>query len=95
VADDGRKQAVDRDADREHDIVVRGADPGSEPGEAGHHHQHPGSVAGPAPPGEHAGPEERPPDQQAEPGGQAAVVRVVAAEHERQVQRPEAEPGRP
>ena len=83
VPDDGREERVAREADRVERVPVRGAEALQEPREPGGDHQRAGPVRRPPPPGEQAGPGERPADHEPERRRDAALVRVVAREHER------------
>ena len=72
MAGDHREQRVERDADRVEQVVVGGAQPDGEPGEAGRGHQRAGAVGRPPPPREQPGADERPADEQPERRGHPA-----------------------
>ena len=93
VAEDRREQPVERDPDREQHVVVGGGHAAREPREPGRGHQRSRAVARPPPPREQAGADERPADQQAEPGGEPAIVDVPAREHDRRVREADREAG--
>jgi hypothetical protein len=88
VAHDRHEQTVEGDPDREQDIHVGRAQLRGEPREAGRDHQQPGAVRRAPPPGEQAGAEKRPADQQRERGVDAAGVDVAAAQDHRHDGRP-------
>ena len=93
VAEDRGEQRVERDPDREQHVVVRRRQAAAEPGEAGRGHQQPRAVARPSPPREQAGADERPADQQAEPGREPAIVDVPAGEDDRRVREADRQAG--
>jgi hypothetical protein len=86
------QQRVERNARREHEVLVRRAHPCGEPGEPDRDHERARAVARSSPPREHPRPDERPADQQPDGRRHHAVVGVVAVEHEREDRQPRGEP---
>jgi hypothetical protein len=86
------EQRVERDPDREQEVVVGRAQAGGEPGEAGGHHQRARAVGRSPPPREQARADERPAHDQAERRRQAGIVYVVAVQRDRDDDEPADEP---